>query len=128
MVGLDTQATRPKGLYDLLIDNAQINEAIQNTRVLNLDLIASGPVPLNPSGLLNSPKITEIIEHLKSSYNVVICDGPPVLQMSDGLVLASKLDGAILVVDLEQTSRDVLRHTKEQLYQSGVTLLGLICI
>jgi capsular exopolysaccharide synthesis family protein len=116
------------GLYDLLTDNAQINEAIQNTRVFNLDLIASGPVPLNPSGLLNSPKITEIIEHLKSSYNVVICDGPPVLQMSDGLVLASKLDGTILVVDLEQTSKDVLRHTKEQLHQSGVTLLGLICI
>lgn len=116
------------GLYDLLTDNAQIDEAIQNTRVLNLDLIASGPVPLNPSGLLNSPKITEIIEHLKSSYNVVICDGPPVLQMSDGLVLASKLDGTILIVDLEQTSKDVLRHTKEQLYQSGVNLLGVICV
>ena len=128
LVGLDTQANRPEGLYDLLTDNITIDEAIQNTRVLNLDLIASGPVPLNPSGLLNSPKITEIIEHLKSSYNVVICDGPPVLQMSDGLVLASKLNGTILVVDLEKTSKDILRHTKEQLYQSGVDLLGLICI
>jgi len=44
------------------------------------------------------------------------------------LVLASKLDGTILVVDLGQTSKDALRHTKEQLYQSGVSLLGLICI
>ena len=116
------------GLCNLLIDNVQIDEAIQNTRVLNLDLIASGPVIPNPSGLLNSPKMDEIIEQLKSSYSVVICDGPPVLQMSDGLVLASKLDGTVLFVDLEQTSKDALRHTKEQLHRSGVTLLGLICI
>lgn len=116
------------GLYDLLAANAQIDKAIQNTRILNLNLIASGPVPFNPSGLLNSPKITEILEQLKSSYNMIIFDGPPVLQMSDGLVLASKLDGTILVVDLGQTSKDALRHTKEQLYQSGVSLLGLICI
>lgn len=116
------------GLYDLLAANAQIDKAIQNTRILNLNLIASGLVPFNPSGLLNSPKITEIIEQLKSSYNMIIFDGPPVLQMSDGLVLASKLGGTILVVDLGQTSKDSLRHTKEQLNQSGVTLLGLICI
>jgi len=121
------RSTNLVGLYNLLIDDVQIDEAIQNTRVLNLDLIASGYVPPNPSGLFNSPKITEIIEQLKSFYNVIICDGPPVLQMSDGLVLASKLDGMILVVDLEQISKEVLRRTKEQLNQSGVNLLGVIC-
>jgi len=116
------------GLYHLLVNEVSIDEAIRNTRVSNLDLITSGRVVPNPSGLINSPNMTEIIERLKSSYNMIICDVPPILQMSDGLVLASHLDATVLFVDLEQTSKDALRHMKDQLNQSGVNLLGLICV
>jgi capsular exopolysaccharide synthesis family protein len=127
LVSEPESSTNLVGLYHLLTDNVPINDVIQNTRVPNLDLIASGYIPANPSGLFNSPKITEIIGQLKSIYNVIICDGPPVLQMPDGLILAAKLDGTILVVNLGQTSKEILRRTQEQLNQSGVNLLGVIC-
>jgi len=115
------------GLSNLLAGSVQLEEAIQNTESPNVDLISAGPVPPNPSALLTLPKMNEIIDQLKSSYNLIICDAPPVLFALDSLMLTSKVDGVILVADLNQTSRDTLRRAKEQLSQTGVALHGLIC-
>ena len=112
------------GLSHLLLgDDIDISSAIHNTGIPNLNIIPSGPggTPLNLS------KIPHIIEQLKSSYDFILCDGPPILHTPEGIILASRLNGIMLFVNLEQTSKDILRRSKEQLNQPGITLLGLIC-
>jgi len=118
---------REFGLSNLLVGSHQLEEAIQNTETPNVHLVSAGPASPNPSALLTLPKMNEIIEQLKSSYNLIICDAPSVLFALDSLMLTSKMDGVILVADLKQTSRDTLRRAKEQLSQVEVALHGLIC-
>ena len=121
--GVDNQV----GLANLLVENVELESAIQDTGVPNLSLITCGPTPPNPVELLKSQRMDEILADLREAFSIVICDSPPVLPVADALVLASRLDGIIFLSDLNHTPREVLKQAREQLYKLDVPLLGLVC-
>ena len=116
-----------KGLANLLVGNADLESVILDTDVPNLKLVSCGPTPPNPVELLKSSRMGEVLSELRSSCDVILCDSPPVLPVADALVLASKLDGVLLVADLNHTARDVMAEALGRLSKLDAPMLGLVC-
>ena len=115
------------GLTNYLSDNKkEVTDVIKASGIQNLDIITSGPIPPNPAELLGSEIMTELINKLKSIYDLVIFDVPPFLLVTDAQVLLSKVDGAAIVVNGGKSNKSDLKRTYEILELSGVPLLGFI--
>ena len=87
-----------KGLSNCIAMNMPLDEAIQPSDHPNLDILASGPVPPNPSELLGSQKMDELLRQVKHIYDYVLVDMPPVLAVTDAAVLSQKVDGIVFVI------------------------------
>jgi capsular exopolysaccharide synthesis family protein len=94
--------------------------------VPGLDLIPSGPIPPNPSELLSSERTHALIDSLAARYDHVLIDTPPVGLVSDALILAALVDGVILVVKAEETSRRGILRTTEALCSVNARILGVV--
>jgi capsular exopolysaccharide synthesis family protein len=99
---------------------------LQATMIPNLRLLASGPLPPNPSELLASERMARIIARLAESADLILCDSPPLTAVSDAAVLAARVDGVLLVLDAGRTRREPARQAKEQLERVGARLLGTV--
>ncbi|WP_137664023.1 CpsD/CapB family tyrosine-protein kinase [Enterococcus hulanensis] len=120
-------STRAKGLSSLLSNSrSMLEEAIQSTQVKNLDFLPAGPIPPNPSELLNSNRLNEILERLEEQYDFVIIDSPPLLVVTDAQIFSSKVDGVILVVRENHTKRNNLIKCKNLLKRSNAHLVGFV--
>ncbi|MEP7199570.1 MAG: polysaccharide biosynthesis tyrosine autokinase [Chloroflexota bacterium] len=91
----------------------------------NLKVMTSGPMPPNPSELLGSHRMAALLETLKREADFIVLDSPPTLAVTDASVLASKVDGVILVIDSGSTRRGLALKAKEQLEQVGARILGV---
>jgi capsular exopolysaccharide synthesis family protein len=119
------EVSRNLGLTNALLDkNPNPDGYLQATGVENLRVLTSGPLPPNPSELLNSQRMRELIEQLKGEAAVVIFDSPPILAVTDASILANQVDGVLLVVDAGSTRREMAQRGKEQLDKVGANLLG----
>lgn len=115
------------GLTDLFIrSNEYLGGAIQPTEVKNLNLLSSGSLPPNPSELISSQRMVDILQNLESQFDVVILDAPPSLVVTDANVLANHADGVLLVVRPSFTKRAAIRHTIEQLRQVNANIIGVV--
>lgn len=94
--------------------------------VENLRLLPSGPLPPNPADLLGSPKMDAIVQLLKKEAEIVLFDAPPVIAVTDATLLASKLDGVLLVVRAGGTRRDHAERAKGLLDRVKVRLVGAV--
>lgn len=108
------------GITSYLIGNNSYEEIIQHTEFSNLDVLVSGPVPPNPSELIDSEKNRELIGRLKQEYDYVILDTPPVSLIADALCLAKESDINLFVVRSEQTDKGVLKISLGELEQNNV--------
>ena len=97
--------SRTTGISNYLIGKIDLDEAIFETEIDNLYLMPSGTLPPNPSELLASTAMKECIEALKERFDVILFDSPPVIAVTDAVVLGSKVDGVIVVVKSGQTDR-----------------------
>ncbi|WP_171107241.1 MULTISPECIES: polysaccharide biosynthesis tyrosine autokinase [Streptomyces] len=113
------------GLTTVLIGQARIEEVMQETGG-GLSVLASGPVPPNPTELLSSARMDEVLHELASIYEVVIVDTAPLLPVADTVGLASLARSALLVVRAARTRRDQVRSSVESLDRVGVRVLGTI--
>ncbi len=114
------------GLTNYLSAQAELDGLVRPTQVVNLYLINSGPVPPNPVELLGSEKMGSLLDSLKLQYDYLLIDTPPLLPVSDAIVLGPKIDGVILVAWGGKTTRDALRRTKEKLDMHQVKCAGVI--
>ena len=114
------------GLTNYLTRSVEIRDLIKETQVPNLFLINAGPVPPNPVELLGSEKMANFIDNVRQSFDYVFFDTPPLLAVSDALVLGPKIDGVILTVWGGKTSREVLKRAKEKLDQHKIKTVGVI--
>ena len=96
--------------------------------VPHLDVLTAGEVVEYPSDIVDSSKLPAIFEYVRDEYDVVIIDTPPVLSVTDAVVLAEKSDGVVLVVKNEVASPKDLIEAKKRLSQVGISLLGSIVI
>jgi len=114
------------GLTNYLTSDRGIGDFVKGTGIPNLYLLNAGPVPPNPSELLCSEKMASLIENLKRSFSFILFDSPPVLSVSDALVMGPGIDGVILVVWGGKTARDALQRAKEKLDLLKLRCLGVI--
>lgn len=119
------EVSRNLGLTNALLDkNPNPDGYLQETEVENLRVLTCGPLPPNPSELLNSQRMRELIEQLKGEADVLLFDSPPILAVTDASILANQVDGVLLVVDAGTTRRGVAQRGKEQLDKVGANVLG----
>jgi succinoglycan biosynthesis transport protein ExoP len=91
-----------------------------------LSVITAGPVPPNPSKLLHSSRMKELLDILSAQYNFVIIDAPPVIGMPDGVLLSKIVDGTILVVRAGETPKNALSMTRQIFSDVNTNLLGVV--
>jgi capsular exopolysaccharide synthesis family protein len=114
------------GLTSYLTDSIEFRKIVKTTAVPNLCLINSGPVPPNPAELLGSDKMAGFVEMLRDKCDYMLFDMPPMLEISDALILGPRVDGMILVVHGDKTSREALKKAREKLDLLKVKTLGVI--
>jgi polysaccharide biosynthesis transport protein len=117
---------RSPGLSDLLVGNARLADVAKAVEVSNLFLLPSGQFPPNPSELLGSPAMRDILEQAKTSFDMVVIDSPPVLAVTDSSVISSVVDGTIVVVRVGKTARDAVRRAVAQLRVVNGRVLGAV--
>lgn len=116
-----------KGLSDILLENhPDLDQYLRETEVNNLRLITSGPLPPNPSELLESARIGALVEELKSEADLVLFDSPAILAVTDADVLGKHVDGVLLVVEAGRTEGEPTRIASERLATVGNKILGVV--
>lgn len=108
----------------LLQEGGGLDGCLQETGIENLKVLTSGPLPPNPSELLGSQRMRQLIEQLKGKADAVVFDSPPALAVTDAAVLGNEVDGVLLVVGSGQTRREVVQRARETLTSVGATVLG----
>lgn len=115
-----------KGLDYYLSGLAEYPDVTYKTNIENGDIIPCSNYLENPSTLLEDPRLKELLNNLAEDYRYVIIDVPPLESVADGALIASLCDGAILVVDSGNVSKNLVRHSIEQIGRSGCRLLGMV--
>lgn len=119
--------TNKVGLSTFLSGNIEFNEGlIKKTKIDGLDIITSGPIPPNPSELLGSARMRDLLDALYTLYDFVLIDSAPVLGMTDSLYLSNFTEGVIVVIKAGKTSRDALKETKRLLNKINAKILGVV--
>ncbi|MHC5229772.1 CpsD/CapB family tyrosine-protein kinase [Enterococcus sp. LJL99] len=103
-----------------------LHQVIQSSGITNLSILSSGPKPPNPSELLSSARMEELLVELRKQYDLVIFDMPPVVAVTDAQILASKADGTLMVIRENVSKRDSLLKAKELLKMVDANVLGVI--
>lgn len=118
--------SRDVGLTSVLTGHMDWQDAIQDTAVDGVRLLASGPIPPNPAELLGSERMHQLLIELREEADMVLIDAPPVLNVADAAVLARWVDGYLYVVSIGLTPREAVKEGKRRLDQVGARLLGTI--
>lgn len=117
---------KEEGLSNLLIGQGRLADVMTPTAVPGLDVIGSGPIPPNPAELLGGSYLRDVIVEARSQYDQVLFDGPPVLLVSDALVLAGAVDGVLVICQYRGTSRGALQRTLNQLDAINARVFGAV--
>jgi succinoglycan biosynthesis transport protein ExoP len=115
-----------RGLTDYLSKGVPIEELILSTKVENLEMVPSGRLPAGAIGMLNSRRMTDLITHLKKTYDMVLFDAPPILGVSDSAVIVRSVDMTAIVIQHRRFPRSMLIRVKNAVLNTGGHLLGAI--
>lgn len=118
--------SKEKGISNILVGSAEIRESIIPTPVKNLEIITSGPIPPNPSELIGSKNMVKLLEVLKTRYDRIVIDSPPITAVTDSAILGGRADGVVLVVRAAETPRELVKNGVAQLRQVNAHVLGAI--
>jgi capsular exopolysaccharide synthesis family protein len=114
------------GLSSVLAGHESLDRAIQGTGIAGLDLLPAGPLPGNPSEILNSQSFNEVLEELSVRYEHVVVDSPPVMAVADSQVLAAMCSVTILVLRAGSSTRKASLHARRALQSVGAAILGVV--
>lgn len=117
------------GLSTLLsseLSNDDILNTVQFDNDSKLNLLPSGPVPPNPAELIGSQQMSELLKILQGKFTHVVVDSPPIASFTDGVLIASMVDGVILVVHSGKSSRQVVRRSRQLLQDIGAKIFGVV--
>lgn len=114
------------GLTNVLLRDVPVEETIKTTSVPNLHFLPSGRLPRTSLGVLDPKRIRELVSSLKTKYDVVIFDTPPLVGISDSSVIAKEMDGVVMVVQYRKYPRDMIIRAKQMLDTLGVKQVGVV--
>lgn len=115
-----------EGLNHFLSGLAEYEDVVYETNILNGHIVPVTTLLENPSALLEDPRLGELLDRLAEDYRYVIIDTPPLDNISDGALIASMSDGAVLVVRCGETSKALVRQSLQQLDRVGCPVLGTV--
>jgi|GEM_PF-123210 len=114
------------GLSEVFIKQNTIDDIVHPSSVKNLDVITCGSIPPNPSELITSKRMKEILDNLLERYDRVILDAPPIVLLTDSLILSTLVDKTILVVQAGNTDKKVLNKALQQIKDIGGEVAGAL--
>ncbi|MFZ2176781.1 MAG: polysaccharide biosynthesis tyrosine autokinase [Rhodococcus sp. (in: high G+C Gram-positive bacteria)] len=114
------------GLSSVLAGKASLDNVLQTTKYQGLAVLASGPIPPNPSELLGTATARHVLANLRERFDYVIIDASPLLPVTDAAVLTAMADGALIIARHAETKRDQLARAVGNLHSVGATILGTI--
>jgi len=112
------------GLTNVLTNQYELQDVVRETLIDHLDVITSGPIPPNPSEMLSSRKMKTVLNEVKDLYDVILFDTPPVLAVTDALIMSSLCDGVILVVSTAK--KGLVKKAKANLEHVNTRFLGVV--
>jgi succinoglycan biosynthesis transport protein ExoP len=115
-----------EGLANVLAGQLEVKRSIQETSVKDFYLLPRGTLPPNPADLLMSERMCDLLSELRTSFDVIVIDSPPIIAVSDAAVLATRCDGVVLVFDGQKTTTQSARRALEVLDKVGARILGVI--
>lgn len=115
-----------QGLSTYLSRDVRLDELIQRLPIANLSLLPCGPVPPNPAELIISEKMKDLLQDLAGRYDHILIDSPPLINVTDPVILSTMVDGVILVVHGGKSTRDVVRRARQELSNVGAKIFGVV--
>ncbi|PKM88858.1 MAG: capsular biosynthesis protein [Firmicutes bacterium HGW-Firmicutes-12] len=115
-----------KGLTSVLSETDILEEVIQKTDAPGVFILTTGLIPPNPAELLSSDRMQIVLEKLEDMFDIVMIDSPPILAVTDAVILASMVDGVILITLAGRTVIDKAKEAKEKLLAAGAKILGVV--
>ena len=115
-----------KNISDIMLGSMELDEIMKTPGMENMWILTSGQLPFNPAEVLESRKLTKVIEELRHRFDVVLFDSPPVLPVTDPSLLASKVDSVVICYEIGKTARAALLRTKVQLESTGAEISGVV--
>lgn len=122
LLGLESKV----GITTVLVGKTTLSEAIQSHAPTGLAFLAGGPIPPNPTEVLQATATRELITQLRDLYDVVIIDAPPLLPVADAAIMAHAADGALMVMRHGKTTHDDLHAAADRLESVGAKLYGVV--
>lgn len=116
--------SRAPGLTDVIIGEATLEKAVHETQVPNLFVLTSGQLPPNPSELLGSSAMRDVLAQIESRFDMVLFDSPPLLAVTDAAVLSTIVDGTVLIARMGSTQRRALWRAASQLRAVSANVMG----
>jgi capsular exopolysaccharide synthesis family protein len=115
------------GLTNILVkENLAFEDVLVSTHQENLFLLPTGPLPPNPAEVVNSNRLREFFTFLKKHFDIILTDAPPVIAVADASILASYLDGTVLVISSGEVEKNVVHTASEQLKKVKANVLGVV--
>lgn len=108
------------------LSESEILKIIKQDEGTKLNLLTSGPIPPNPAELIGSEQMANLLKLLQGHFTHVVVDSPPITSFTDGVLIASMVDGVILVVHSGKSSRQVVRRARQLLQDVGAKILGVV--
>lgn len=115
-----------KGLTNVLTGQAKLHDTIKKVKEVDLSILFAGSCPPNPSELLASDRMKDLVDTLAEEFDYVIYDTPPAYVVTDAAALGKYLDGIVLVIAHDSTEKSIVLKAKRNLESAGVKLLGAI--
>lgn len=115
------------GLTSVLTGSVSLEDAIQTVpEIPQLDVLVSGPVPPFPTEMLSSETMHQLLERCKGIYTHIVMDSPPLLSVTDSVVLARDADAVVMIVRHGKSSKHAMRRARDLLVRSGAPVTGIV--
>ena len=120
------RVSKTPGLSDMIVGNAAASKAIRSTRINGLSVLPCGYIPPNPAELLGSAMMQQIMEAVRSRFDWVLLDTPPILAMADAAVVSPMVEGVVLVIGAETSKKPQVERAIEQVQSIGGKIVGVV--
>ena len=118
--------TPTEGLSSYLSHNIEIDLLIHKLQIPNLSLLPCGPIPPNPAELISSARMKDLLKEMAARYDHILIDSPPMMNVTDPVILSSMVDGVILVVHGGKSPRATVQRARQELLGVGAKIFGVV--
>ncbi|HZF41163.1 MAG TPA: polysaccharide biosynthesis tyrosine autokinase [Blastocatellia bacterium] len=118
--------TRDRGISNYLSGHAPLDDLIVKLPIPNLYVLPCGPIPPNPAELISSNRMKELLRELGQRFDHILIDSPPMVSVTDPVILSTMVDGSILVVQAGRSTRELARRARRELARVGARVFGVV--